>query len=1025
MGKTLHILPSTGAVEAFNRAALAAGDVLFGTHALTLKRLAEEIGQAAEKSRRPVSEAGRKLLLEELVRQHYADKPGQLAALRDFPGFIDALDSFFGELKQAVIAPRQFAAIIRSLPGNGRLAELASLYTLYAEILGRHGVCDRHDLELAALHHLREEGTLPPLFDGVAALATANIYDLTPLQLALLAELSRRIPLTLRLPYNPDREPLYAYAAKTAYAIEALDNSALKLEPEFVEPTGTFLTPLLAAVFDGATWQGPGERMALLAAPGVYRECEEIGRRIRTLMEGGTDPAAIAVLFRDIEPHGSMLEDVCRRFAIPVSYRRGAPLATSPLVRACLAPFTVILSRLNREELLALCKSSYLGIGDALPPDAIEEVLLAANYIDETLGTAEDAIGRRAAALRRREIEPVREERVLRVLRPLLAELRRFKGDKPLREFIALLENFVATHRVYRQGLEAADRRALKRDASAITLFQQVLRGLETDLATLGMAERKFSPADFLRLLHEGMAGVYLAGERRAGVAIMTFHDARGLSFPHLFIGGLNEGICPKSHSGHPLFKDSDKARCQSTMGGKPFRSAAEKGLEEPLLFYLAMGCAETSLTFSYSYVDSRGNTMLRSPFLDEVLAVVPLAEEREPVNRITPEPPACLEREELLNSLAARRWFTLPAGTEFPLPDTLARIAATAAIEEERERFFSGVGPAGCAPAATTHTGFLSREDIRAELREFYASPAGNSFAPTTLEEYGVCPFRYFLRRLLRVLPVEKPDLELEVRDAGSLVHEILQGFFQQRQAAGRLPLRGDEADREAMHNVAGEVFARWEAERYTGEPLLWEVAREKLLPLLDGFVAREGEDRSGLVPMLFEREFAPLEIDDLRGGSLFLRGKIDRVDADAASGRLRVVDYKLGGNGQKYREFLKQDAMGETSFQMPVYLLAAARELEREHGLSCNSFSALFWLLRRLDPVGRDYVATGDGVDFFAVDPGSRARAGDGNFLNRLCAKVQAMREGDFRISPQNCDYCDFTGVCRHVKGGLAEEG
>ncbi len=269
----------------------------------------------------------------------------------------------------------------------------------------------------------------------------------------------------------------------------------------------------------------------------------------------------------------------------------------------------------------------------------------------------------------------------------------------------------------------------------------------------------------------------------------------------------------------------------------------------------------------------------------------------------------------------------------------------------------------------------------------------------------------------------MEKPDLELEVRDAGSLVHEILQKFFQERQTAGRLPLRGDENDREAMRSVAEGVFASWDAERYTGEPLLWEVTREKLLPLLDGFVVKEGEAGSGLVPMLFEREFPPLEVDDLRGESFFLKGKIDRVDADPVSGRLRVVDYKLGGNDRKYREFLKEDAMGESSFQMPVYLLAA-RKLVREHGIRCGSFSALFWLLRKLDPVGRDYAASEDGTDFFAVDPASRAQAGDGNFLNRLCAKVQAMREGDFRISPQNCEYCDFAGVCRYVKGGQPEE-
>ena len=434
----------------------------------------------------------------------------------------------------------------------------------------------------------------------------------------------------------------------------------------------------------------PPGGMALFAAPGPYRECEEIGRRIRSLLEEGNDPADVAVLFRDLRVYGPMLEDVCRRYRIPVSYRRGAPLVTSSLVQACLAPFAVVLSRYGREDLLCLVKSTYLDNSRfGITPDRIENVLIAAGYIDETLGDIEQTVGRRIASLALEGKGTGEEEAALRALRPLLRELRMFRGEKTLREFTEVLERFIERRLIYRRGIEAADPRALKRDASAITLFRKVLKDLEGDMRALGLADKRFSAADFVALLRQGMEGTSLAGERQAGVAILDFHDARGLRFGNLFMGGLNEGICPARSEGHPLFKDSDKLLYRRASGTRPFRTAKRRGRRSRSSSILAIGCAAQSLTFSWSHVDSRGNAMLRSPFLEELLMKVDLSETRLPVNCKPPQPASCLEREELLNALAVGSHFSGPFADTPTIRDSLARISANAGMEAERERFF------------------------------------------------------------------------------------------------------------------------------------------------------------------------------------------------------------------------------------------------------------------------------------------------------------------------------------------------
>ena len=413
MSKTLHIFPSMAVVEAHNRGILEREGVLFGAAATTLKRLAEETASLSACPGHPLSNVGRRLVLEEIVRSRYSGGEGVFAAHRNSPGFIRALDGFIGEVKQALVGVGDFAEMAGRIPGNGGLAELASLFELYELELAGRGLADHHGREMAALEHLRRGGALPSLFDGVTRVACRAVHDFTPLQLALLAELSRRIPVEIVIPYDYGRTFLFSHVSRTADALESLDDHSLNLEPIFVEPEGAYLTPLLKSVYQGG---GPGEygeasdKPAVIAAPGAYRECEEIGRRIRGLMEAGTDPSDIAVLFRDTRNYSDMLGDVCRRFSIPVSYRRGNPLNSSSLVRTILAPFDILAARYGREELLGLLKSSYFHplsgpSGEEFDADSLEELLISASYIDEAVEPLESRVGKWIRARKRHGLD--------------------------------------------------------------------------------------------------------------------------------------------------------------------------------------------------------------------------------------------------------------------------------------------------------------------------------------------------------------------------------------------------------------------------------------------------------------------------------------------------------------------------------------------------------------------------------------------------------------------------------------------
>ena len=1024
---TLHIFPSRAAAEAFSRSLLSGCPVQCGTPALTLRDLARKIAASCPTGFRILSSIGGELLLADVVSRHQGESDGCFSRLSGFPGFTGAFAGIIAELKHAGVTPRMLlASTEREL-----VRELGVLFDRYARTVAEKEVLDPHDAEAVAIEILRrKDRPLPDFLQDVTDITIHHIYDLTQQQVSLLAALSHRLPVELHLPWHPDDSRIFAYVSRTADAIEALDNNDLNLTPVFCRPEGRFVQSLLPLVIDdGAPSAPPPGNLGLLSAPGAYGECEEIGRRIRTLMERGEDPAGIAVLFRSLNRYGPMMEDVFHRFNVPISYRRGAPLASAPLVRAALAPFATASSGFAREEIIAFCTSSYLDVSDRPRFAAdVRDVLSRCGYVSVAFGSAPERIARLITAMEERGEDASMEKKVRRKLGAILQVLVPFRDTNTIAGFTSLLEGFLERYGIYRRGVGPADMRVARRDASSIMQFQQLLTDLKADSACLGLDTRRLSPGEYLQLLHRGMEGMFLAGERGSGVSVMNFHDARGLRFRHVFIGGLNEDVCPQRHEGHPLLKDGDKILLRQKSGVTGLKTTREKSEEEPLLFWLAIACADESLTLSCSYADSRGNAMLRSPFLEELLEKVPLTEERIGVSRITVPPEECREREELLNSLAVRHLFEPPPGGEEALAASLARIEANALVEEQREAFFTAQERSVRQSLATPHTGLLASPEIARELDIFFGSEKGRRISPTSLEEYGGCPFRYFLRRLVRIGPQEEPGLEPAVREVGTLTHLILKEFFLTMQQDGRLPILDEQQALRVLHDVADRAFIQWEQDHHPAEPLLWELEKEALLPLLEKVVATEAAASTDLVPHLFEHRIdPPLVLSGPAGASLEVTGTIDRVDVDRERRKIRVVDYKLAGNRPKYQQMLKKNALGETSFQIPLYLMAAARDLAGCEPESLEGMGARYWLLKKGDELEKDFAhpPKEDFTGFFASDRETRERLGDDNFLNRLWGKVRSMREGDFRITPRECGGCDFPAVCRYLEVNLRENG
>ena len=153
-----------------------------------------------------------------------------------------------------------------------------------------------------------------------------------------------------------------------------------------------------------------------------------------------------------------------------------------------------------------------------------------------------------------------------------------------------------------------------------------------------------------------------------------------------------------------------------------------------------------------------------------------------------------------------------------------------------------------------------------------------------TGLRDWLHCPFRYYLKHVLRMSAVDPAKAELDAGDFGTLLH----GAWQQ---LGEDAALRDCADPVVIEDFLIRRFERGARDRYGADltlPLVvqFESARQRLRAAA---VIEAAERAAGWRTVQVEWAFrVPL-------GPLELRGKIDRIDRHP-DGRVRVIDYKTG---------------------------------------------------------------------------------------------------------------------------------
>jgi len=267
-----------------------------------------------------------------------------------------------------------------------------------------------------------------------------------------------------------------------------------------------------------------------------------------------------------------------------------------------------------------------------------------------------------------------------------------------------------------------------------------------------------------------------------------------------------------------------------------------------------------------------------------------------------------------------------------------------------------------------------------------------------TAVKDYIACPYRFWLKHVLKLKVKEEGGTELDPMLFGSLVHRAVELFGMDTSVRDS---EDEQVVSKAMSSCLDEAVQCMFGETVSGairiqvelaRVRLAEVAKHQAMSASDGWriLCTEEKHKTNV---------------DVNGTTMKVSGVIDRIDVHKNTGKIRVLDYKTGGPSANDAHFKKQ--AGEwVDLQLPLYrlLLSEIRKLDSHDKSAANVSLGYFRIGDQESKTGIDLLDLPDGV----ID-------GVDDFIHRILSDIQSGIFGDAPSDPAPKYSSDFAWICQ----------
>jgi ATP-dependent helicase/nuclease subunit B len=924
-------------------------------------------------------------LVAETIDQAYEN--GQLAhyaAIKRKPGFIHAMGNVFSEMRSAYVSPQQFLTYTKDAPPARR--ELALLYQGFLQRLDALNWIDRDGQIWNAIDLLQRDPHAAAyirllIVDGFSAFAGARGQFLKSLS-AQVGEVLITLPGAIgsnRPVHQGTSAEIEKLIALLSPQVTAIDTPP-RLSPEIRHLEAHALDP-------GEHPRIKTSAPILLEGHAQSEEAREALRWIKTLvLREGFALGDCAVFAADLPTYRPLLRAAAAEFGVKTHFSHPDSLANSSLVASLLSLLELPIQDFGTRALFNVLHAPYFDF--QLEPEDIGELETVSQHARIVIGR--DQWQETWARLLKLEVAPngddlEDESRYKNPLAEINAAVLRarfshfwkifedIEENRSLAEWITWLEDTLEALRFY-------DTISAERDQDACQALSDALKAMLLSEKVAG--DRMVDYPGFVTDLQSTLTAARLDEPRAArknAVYIGKMTEARASRFAAVVLMGFSEGIFPAVENPDPFLDEG----ARRDLGLEP-----RLGRDQVGTFYQAFTRAEKRLLLTRPYLSEDGESWEASPYWDSAQSLLDQnARQKISQNLRRPQCDAASSQELLFWAVQEGR---LAYGAD---PELAARWQDLQAARDVLEARRAGL-------AAGPYEGDAAQ--IAGGLAAHYG--VDHVWSASRLETYGSCPLHFYVQHVLKLEPKEPPELGLDPRQLGSMLHRVLELVY----ARAEDPSDVDQL-LAGLEDTASQVFKSAPTVYGFRPSPLWEVEQAQFMAMLRETITALAEVSRGWTPIAFEEKFgigsAPplhLHLDDQ---VVLLHGLIDRVDQHA-SGELRVVDYKTGSSHLSDRDFIDGRRL-----QLPIYALAAQDALQL--GPVTEGF---YWVIK-------DAKASSFKLSKYQSDDQqglSTAKALLGEHIQR---SLRGIRAGNFAPSPPRggCpSYCPAAGWCWRYQGG-----
>lgn len=893
----------------------------------------------------------------------------------DVSGVAEAAASALKDLREGAVSVNDYADALRR-NDDPKLRDLSAIYAEFESQMAPFG--DRTSLYEDALDARLPDSALREAL-GDAPLLVTGLYDAPAVQIQMLARCAEVVGVRVLL--VAAEEPEFTFAQGFRRAL--IQAGATAVEPD-ADPTE----------FEQRT------AYSYFSAPSRQAEAEEIVRRILALAHDQAVPfGEMAVLHRLDHSADDLLCAALERAGVPVYRAAGRPLRHTAGGRAILVLLELMTQPPQRHRLLEFIASPALA--SEIPPGVRAKPVLWERHSKQA-GIVEG--WDRFRTQLQQYIGRLRSDERSGFARDTAEELRAVV--ERLADAAAEIDSLSTWHG-YSDWFSALIDAYLAADVNGSNTVQAVRDRIQA-LAQLDEAGIAVDGERFRTAAARAVRRTVLndTGALSGAVFVGNVSAARSLRFEAVFLAECAERIFPPLVRQDPLLLDGERERLNARLKRAALPIKRDRQDEEQMLFRLVEQSARSFLTISWARrTNSTGAPKLPSHYL--LRSVPHEIEELATVDSL------------YANGTISKLPTRLAGAAPVPAAVTAGDWTSTSAALDEsdfRLAVLEGAGPRGARQVLSRLWDGYGRYETARRGRNgdqfsewdgvlapdaVAEDPFSRSMSPTALEDYATCPYRYYLKQVLRVGAVPEPGeaLEMSPLDRGSMVHRILERWVQEG-----LKHDGSWAefleDESRLTEIAEEEFAAEKQGGLAGLPATWAIVQAEVRADLRELIRIERRRAAeGYRPVDAELIFKDLPLTMPDGRRLTFGGRIDRVD-EGPDGYV-AIDYKTGRASKEAGDYVSGAAL-----QLPIYLQAVAQE----YNVEAASVASEYWYATRRGEFTRSGLRGADVLN-------------DAHFWDALGVITDGIGEGRFFPHPgeargdrrrPNCTYCDYLSVC-----------